>query len=457
MAVLLIRLPYLIGSEPLIYETNWLLIGEALNSGKDLYKDLVSPIAPLAGWIYMVIEFIFGKSILVLHILSLLLVTYQFSLFNNIMLRNKAYNENSYIPALIYALMMFTFYDFFTFSPALISLTFILLVLDNIYLRIENKLQDATILKTGIYMGLAVLFYLPSIFFLIATLLSFALLTSLVLRRYLLFIYGFSFPIIGTLIYFYWKDGLTSLYSQWINFNIFHSIDPILDFQSIFIIAIFPTIIFVFALYKTFSASRFTNYQVRVQQVMFIMFLAACGSWWFSEQQAPFELLVFIPSFSFFIIHFVFQIKRRIRAEIFSIGFSIIIISITYTIFYQNSPICSYGDFNKLKKQESIYEKVINGKSTMILGGQTSNYAGAEKIATRYYHPQLSQVLLEEMTEKERLIALFDDIQKNEPEVILDFTGFFQKNHQELNFTKVSYQQKSTNFYVRNTNKDKIK
>lgn len=449
LALLVLRLPYLIGSEPLVYETNWLLIGEALNSGKVLYKDLISPIAPLSAWIYMGVEFIFGKSVLALQILSLLLVTYQFSLFNNIMLRNKAYNENSYIPALIYALMMLAFYDFFTLSPALISLTFILLVLDNIYLRIENKLQDATILKTGIFMGLAVLFYLPSIFFLVATLLSFALLTSLVLRRYLLFLYGFTFPFAVVLIYFYWQDGIEALYTQWIKFNFLDSLAPIIDLQSVLIIAGIPTIIFVIALYKTFSATRFTNYQLRVQQVMFIMFLAAFGSWWISELQAPFELIVFVPSFAFFIIHLIFQFKKKLRAEIFTLIFSILIITTTYSIYYQNSYFHQFGNFNELKSKKSFYEGMVKGKSTMILGGQTDMYLTAKKIGTRFYHPLLSEVVLNEMSEKEQVIALYDDIQKHQPEIILDFLGIFKKHENKILNENFEYHQKSKMLFVK--------
>ncbi|MGJ3235193.1 hypothetical protein [Marivirga sp.] len=450
MAVLIFRLPYLIGSEPLVYETDWLLIGEALNSGKILYKDLVTPISPLAAWVYMIIEFIFGKSILALQILSVLLVTYQFSLFNNIMLRNKAYNENSYIPALIYALLMFTFYDFFTLSPALISLTFIMLVLDNIYLRIENKLQDATILKTGIFMGLAVLFYLPSIFFLIATILSFALLTSLVLRRYMLFLYGFIFPIAIAMIYFYWQNGLDAFIFQWIKFNLFDSVNPVIDLQSILLIIAIPSLIFFVALYKTFSAKRFTNYQLRVQQVMFIMFLAAFGSWWISEKQAPYELLVFVPSFSFFIIHLIFQFRNKLRAEIFTLIFSITLIAINYSIFYQNSPLHNFGNFNALKSNQSIYHDLVKDKSVMILGGSTDLYKSVKEIGTEYYDPKLSMKILTEMSEKEQLMALFDDIQNNQPEIILDFTGTFTNIHEKLVFQNLKYRQINKETYVRN-------
>jgi hypothetical protein len=442
-------LPYLISSEPLIYEIDWLLIGEALNSGKVLYKDLVSPISPLAAWTYMVIEFVFGKSILALQIISILLVTYQFSLFNNIMLRNKAYNENSYIPALIYALLMFTFYDFFTLSPALISLTFILLVLDNIYLRIENKLQDATILKTGIFMGLAVLFYLPSSFFLIATIVSFALLTSLVVRRYLLFLYGFLFPIIIVMIYFYWRDGLNALIVQWIEFNFVESVKAVIDLQSIILIATLPTLIFLIALYKTFSAKRFTNYQVRVQQVMFIMFSAAFGSWWISEKQAPYELLVFVPSFAFFIIHLIFQFRNKLRAELFTLSFSVLLITLNYSIFYQNFAAHKLGDFNSLKSQKSIQHELLNGKSAMILGGKTELYYSAKKIATDYYDPTLSDYIFNNLSDKELSMALYEDIQKNKPEIIIDYTGVFKNHYEKLIFEDIEYKQISLEIYVR--------
>lgn len=451
LAVVLLRLPYLLGSEPLVYEINWLLIGENLNSGKILYKDIITPIAPLAAWTYQLIVFLFGKSILALQVLSILLVTYQFSLFNNIMLRNKAYHENSYIPALVYALMMSIFYDFFTLSPALISLTFILLVLDNIYLRIENKLQDVTILKTGIFMGLAVLFYSPSLLFFVATLLSFALLTGLVLRRYLLFIYGFIFSILTVLIYFYWQNALSALFLQWILFNTLHSSIPLMDLQSTLVIATFPTVIFLFALYKTFTAARFTNYQVRVQQVMFIMFLAGLGSWWVSEQQVPFELIVLVPSLAFFITHLILQFKRRLRAEIFTITFTALLLFITYTVYYQNSVIAKLGDFQQLKSTKTIYEEIIKGKSVMILGGSVDMYQSVGTIATRFYHPSLSQVILDEMTEKEQLVAFFDDIHKYEPEVIMDFSGLFKKHKNKAIDIDGFYKQKSNILYVRNS------
>ncbi|MGM0581397.1 MAG: hypothetical protein ACQETL_11995 [Bacteroidota bacterium] len=454
MAVLLLRLPYLIGSEPLVYETNWLLIGESLNLGNVLYKDLVSPISPLAAWTYMVVEFIFGKSILVLQILSILLVTYQFSLFNNIMLRNKAYNENSYIPALIYALMMFSFYDFFTLSPALISLTFILLVLDNIYLRIENKLNDATILKTGLFMGIAVLFYLPSLIFLVATLLSFAMLTSLVLRRYLLFLYGFFFPFGIIFIYFYWQEGLESLVSQWLEFNLFNSAYSFIDFKSILIITALPILIFLISLYKTFFVGRFTNYQVRVQQVMFIMFLAALGSWWFSEERAPYELLIFIPSFAFFITHFILLFKRKIRAELFAFIFSLLIIVIGYSIFYQNTPIHKYGDYNKLQTHKSIYHNQVNNKSAMILGANPAVYSNAKSVATKFYQPELSNKILKNLSEKERLIVLYNDIKKHQPEVIIDLSGYFINSLSGMPLIESQYTRMSDNsFQLKNTEK----
>jgi len=254
------------------------------------------------------------------------------------------------------------------------------------------------------------------------------------------------------MIYFYWQDGLEALFTQWIEYNILNSDLPVIGLQSILMIALIPTILFVFALYKTFTAKRFTNYQVRVQQVMFIMFLAALGSWWVSELQAPFELLVFVPSFAFFIIHFIFQFRRKIRAEMFTLIFTIALLTVNYAIFFQNSFMHNFGDFNELTSTKTIYDNSLKGKSVMILGGKTDLYMSAESIATRFYSPHLSDAILTGMNEKEQLITLYEDIEKHSPEVIVDYTGFFQKHINEMNFESVSYYQKSSFFYVRHAN-----
>jgi len=250
------------------------------------------------------------------------------------------------------------------------------------------------------------------------------------------------------MIYFFWQGALEDMLFQWLRFNIFNSTNPVVDLTSILMIALLPSLIFIYAIYKTFVQGRFTNYQVRVQQVMFIMFLAALGTWWFSDDQAPYELLIFLPSFAFFINHLLFQFKSKKNAEVFILSFSILLIGISYSIYYQNSPIHKYGDYNKLTNQESVLEEFVAGKSVMILGGSPDLYSSAEKISTRFYHPTLSTEIFNDMNNKEQLMALYDDIIKNQPEVIIDFLGYFSKTKTKMPSINKDYVQKTQSIYT---------
>lgn len=448
LAVVLIRLPYFISSEPLVYELNWMLIGETLNHGNILYKDFLEPIAPLAAWVYSAIDFVFGRSILVYQILATLLMAYQFILFNNIMYKNKAYNENSYVPAFVYALLMQAFFDFFTLSPVLISMTFILLVLDNIYLRIENKLDDLTILKTGFFMGLAVLFYLPSIVFVVATILSFILLTGLIFRRYLLFLYGFLLPIGAVTLYYFWHDALSGMMYQWAFFSLIHDKENMLGLSSLSLIIGIPTLIFVASLYKTFTISRFTNYQVRVQQVMFMMFIAAWTVWILSDVKAPYQLIVFIPFMAFFIAHFLLQIKGRLVANIFALVFTTSVLVINYALFYQNFYLHNWGNYNTLQLHESLYKEEVKGKNILVLGEGKSIYNDAEKVATKFYNWPLSSEIWNDTNDLQQLAIIYDDLTENKPEAIIDLNGVAEEVLNKLPEVRKRYEKVNAKIYI---------
>ncbi len=448
LAIVIFRLPYLISAEPLFYELNWMLIGETMNQGNVLYKDIIETISPLSAWVYAGIDFVFGRSILTYHILATLLIGYQFVLFNNIMLRNKAYNENSYVPAFVYALLMHSFYDFFTLSPVLISMTFILLVLDNIYLRIENKLNDSTILKTGIFMGLAVLFYLPSIIFFIATIFSFLLLTGLIFRRYLLFVYGMLLPILAVFIYYLWHNALLDMIYQWVLASFIINRPNVLDVGSLILIIGIPGTVFIFSLIRTFTAAKFTNYQVRVQQVMFLMFVSAWAVWLFSDVKAPFQLIVFVPFIAFFIAHLLLLFRVKFLANIFTYFITVSILFITYALFYQNFYLHKWGNFNDLLTSDSIYEPWVKDKRVLVVGDAKQIYDSSSAVASEFYSWELSREVWLEADKKENLIRIYEDISENQPETIIDLNGTTASVFDNLPILKGRYSKVSAQIYV---------
>ena len=81
--------------------------------------------------------------------------------------------EKGYVPAFFYVVLSFSFLDFYTLSPALMSLTFLIPALGQLFYLMKTGSTESKILKVGVYAGLASLFYLPSITILLTFLLVF--------------------------------------------------------------------------------------------------------------------------------------------------------------------------------------------------------------------------------------------------------------------------------------------
>ena len=449
LAIILVRLPYLISSTPLLYEMEWLTIGlEVAKADVVLYKDFLTPMAPLAALVYAGLSFISSDSNLILQIISIFVLIHQAALFNSIMYKNKAFNESTYIPALVYVLLMHAFFDFFTLSPVLISLTFILLVLDNIYLRIENKLDDFTIMKTGFYMGVAILFYLPSVIFVIATIISFILLTSLIFRRYMLFLYGLIIPFTLVSLYYLWRGAFVEMLNEWVLYTFSFASDNLLNLPSFILIIAVPVLFLFIALYRTFTYPRFTNYQVRVQQVMFIMFLAAWACWLFSNNKAPYQLMIFVPFISFFIAHYLLLLKNRFFAEVSALAFTVLLIGINYYIYQEGSLTRSFGNFYQLKSYPSVYQKWTEGKRTLVLANDKNIYYQGAEVAGKYFDWNLGEAHWTGLNKPEKLVNLYNYFDQYSPETIIDPEGKLDVVFNRLPKVKSRYRRISAHVYV---------
>lgn len=300
------KLPAFYGSVPLTEpELKWMLVGEKLSeSDAVMYKDVWDDTAPLAAGTYWLLHEIFGRSQLVYQILGLIIILVQCVLFNNLLLRNKAYNESTYVPAIIYGLLMFSFFQFYTLSPVLISLTFVLMAINNAFFDIEHKTADNSLLSTGMLMGVASLFYLPSLVLVVALLFSYLLFTGTTPKSYFLFLYGLAIPWLLIAVYYYWNDALLEFYINYVYGLVFLDYSSYMDYRMLILISTIPLIFLILSFVKLFDAKRFTNFQERFQQTMFFFFLMALVAWWISNNRMPALLVLFIPVGAFYISHF---------------------------------------------------------------------------------------------------------------------------------------------------------
>ncbi len=200
---ILLRLPFLIsGSLVTTPQLEWMVLGEKMASGATLYVNVYHPTGPVTAGIYWLFNEVFGRSVIPLRITAFLLILFQASLLSLILINHRAYNQNTYVPSLIYIILMTFFPDAPILSPELISMTFLLLAYNLIFRHIGSReKKDWVMMYAGIFFGLAALAYLPSALFLIGASLTLLLFTSTEPRRYFLLVYGFLVPFLFVWIY----------------------------------------------------------------------------------------------------------------------------------------------------------------------------------------------------------------------------------------------------------------
>ncbi|MEQ9426322.1 MAG: hypothetical protein RJQ09_17990 [Cyclobacteriaceae bacterium] len=418
--LLIFRLPFIISGIPLsLPELNWMIVGEAMSSGKMLYRDIWENMGPFSAIVYQIVHWLFGKSQLAYQLIAILLVFIQALIFNRLLLINKAFNENTYIPALIYAICMSLNFEFLTLSPALMSLTFVILSINNIFKRIDNFTRDELFLNTGLYLGIATLFYFPSIVFLISTILSLVLFTSAIPRRVLLTVFGFAQMLSFAIIYYYWFDAGRELYFQffWAPFGL--DPNPYLGVKSLLLISIILIIFFIVSLFKLYSRTYYVNYQVKFQSVMLFTLLIGMLSFFLVEKGSSMQLVVLIPAVAFFLSHLFLLIEKRMKAEIVFTLFLILVFGYQHLADRELKWIGQLVDYEALFVKETAYDASTDERSLLVLGDDQAVYKNSS-LATPYLNWKLAKMHFDKIDYYDVLVEVFENFEDDPPEVIID-------------------------------------
>jgi hypothetical protein len=349
-----------------VVELKMLLLGERLGNGFVMYSETYDYTGPLAAMVYKWLDFIFGSSRWVHMIVSTFLIILQAGILNSILLKNKAYEENNYIPAFLYAILMSSTMDFFALSPQLMSLTFVILSLNQIFRRIDNVVTDELFLFAGIYTGLATFCYLPAVIYFITFLLSFIIFSTAALRRLIIFIYGFSmvFLVIGA--YYFWYDSLDDMISIFIVGGFLKPKNFFVEYAELFQIS-YVILGVLFISLTVFVTARFTNFQQNMMRVMFLFIIAGVVAVIISPELSPAALQFIVPPLAFFLTHYFLTLKRKILRRLMPT--LVVLALLLYPWFLRNQ----FEDF-LIGEDRSL----IKDKKVMLLGNDLMVYLGNE-------------------------------------------------------------------------------
>lgn len=415
------QVPYFI-SPPIITipEITWHTIGTRLSEGNTMYVNIYHPTGILSSGVYWLLAKVFHENYFIPRLFAIILIFIQASLFNFIMLNYKAYNQNTYVPSLTYVLTMIAIPNFNVLSPQLMGMFFILLSMDLIFKHIEGRHKpNWIVLRLGIYLGLASLFYSSYYILLFSTLLSFILFSNTPLRKYLLVIIGFAFPYLLIWLKYFWFNEQFDFY-----LNLRYLLIPgnpfvILSWKSLTGIMLIPLLFFLFSFYKASRTSAFINYQVRLQNFMLFMFLAGIVIVMSDYYRASYVLIVFVPAIAFYLTHYFLLIRKRFRSEIIFLLFLVLILIQNYGI--------STGrihDDQWLNIKEQIYqdqpdENLPSGKRILVLGKHQGEYYH-NRLATPYLSWVVTNHQFSNLDLYKTVIKVYKNFSEDLPEIIID-------------------------------------
>lgn len=447
--MLLFRLPfYWSGVEMLLPDLNYMLIGERLASEKVLYKDLWVNIGPFSAMFFTIIHWLFGKSIIAYHAIGFITMFIQVILFNRLALRNKIYTENNYVPGLIYAILMSISVDMFAVSPIMLSVTFILLAMNNIFGQIEFRAKrDEKILNIGIYLGVSALFYFPSILFGLIAILGLAIFSATIFRRYLLIVYGLSLPFIlfGTY-YFFTGNAINSLkifFNSW-----FVGVVYRMDMGAIIVLCTIPLFYLMCSIFRIFQGTRFSNYQVRIVQIM-LFWLVLSLLLLLRPTSGLSDLIVFVPPSAYFITHFFTLSRKKMLSEVSLLIFMATIIGLSYAVFFKNGRVTKYVSYDPLIIQNSRYDNLLRNQKVWVIGDDLQFYKNS-KVASRFYSWETYSHLMIDVEDNDYLTSLvYEDLTKNAPSIIIDQHGVMTSLLTKMSGINCQYEMLEKGVYVR--------
>lgn len=443
--LVLIRVPFLLHPLPLLIpELNWMLVGERMSQGYTLYRDIWDNVSPLSGLVYWGIDVAFGRSQTAYHMAATLVSLFQIGYFNYMMNNRDVYPERNFWPGLFYTLFLHLSFDCLTLSPVLLSTTFLLLAFGTLIKQINRQGVTDEVFEIGFYISLATLFYLPSALFILWAAASLLFFTGASFRQHSLLLFGFLFPLLLTVLYYYWSDGLSDF-----NRNLLASVFRVrqydlTDLKTLFTALLVPLGMGVLGFFSLFnSPNRYVNFQQRCQQIMLLWFVTAVLTMVLVPFLAPMMFLSFVPPMAFF-AHFYFQnVRKTWLADVSFIAMLIGLLALFYQGALHLVPGLELGRLSSLQVKPSPLPPAIRGRHVLVIGDDLSAYQ-ENRPATPYLNWDLAKYDLKNLDDYDAVINVYDHFRKNPPEYIIDHEAVTEKLFQRAPALARRYQKTAT-------------
>ncbi len=275
---------------------------------------------PLSKILFAFLKNISQNYLLLSLILSAILCFLQSLFINQVVNDNKILSRKSYIGGLLFIIFSSFFKESILLSPASIAITFLLLCTGKIFGLFKKEKATSDIFDIGFLVGVASLFYFPSVIFIIFAYIGVASLRPFVYREWLIVWLGFLSPLIMIFTYYFWNDYTGFLFSDllsrhnsgWLQPTVMSYVDWAL-IGSIFMVGLGLLVMLPSALYSSLI-------QVRKFSTLLVLFIVFTGVSFALQQQISLSHFVFLAvPLSIIACLVLAQIKSKLVSEVIHI------------------------------------------------------------------------------------------------------------------------------------------
>lgn len=397
----------------------WMVLGERLAEGHFLYLDVIDDTGPLSAAFFAIVDLFFGRNKLAYELIGRTLILIQVIYWNTILIKYRVFDDNTYLPAIIMLALFHISFDLLSLSPTLLGSTFLILALGQLFSQtvLQKETSESTLL-IGLYAGLATGFNPNYILFLPYMIFTGIAISGFSFRQLMLSLVGYFLPILLISVYYFWNDGLEAAFDIWP--LIFQS--DKYQFQSYLswlILGAFPVLLALVGYFLSAVLRGSTINQQKQRQLIIIWIFFSAMEFFLIKRQASYQLVIFIPGLTYLITQFFLNMGRGMIAKL---SFYLLIIGLPgFAFWYWHGSVETNSDYFVEDSGPIEYPG-----SVMILGEDISPYLHSEMNGP-FLNYKLSKLYLERKRDLPERAKLFQLLQSEKANVVLDQDGVFNK------------------------------
>lgn len=139
--------------------------------------------------------------------LALSLLIAEAFIINYIINEHEILGKQSYMPALLYVLLMSAFPSMLTLHPGLLANLFLLLALHQLFNTYRKEVAFSQVFNAGFFVALASLFYFPAILLFLLVWVALIVFRPFIWREWIIAILGLLVPYMYLGVYYFWIDA----------------------------------------------------------------------------------------------------------------------------------------------------------------------------------------------------------------------------------------------------------